>query len=223
MLNFAAEYRDAQGLSIIPDNPVRRLSAKKIWNRIERRQNVIKPHELKTWLQAVQQLENTTLRDYLLLVLFTGLRREEAAKLEWSRIDLHARTLTVLDTKNRQPHVLPLSNFLFDLLSARKAEQSSTYVFAGSGAGGYIVEPRKQMAKVTAQTGIAFTVHDLRRTFITIAEGLDIPAYALKRLVNHKISHDVTGGYVIADAERLREPMQKVTDFILKTANSNQL
>jgi integrase len=223
LLNFAAEYRDAQGLSIIPDNPVRRLSAKKIWNRIERRQNVIKPHELKAWFQAVQQLENTTLRDYLMLVLFTGLRREEAAQLEWSRVDLQARTLTVLDTKNRLPHVLPLSDFLFDLFNARKAEQSSTYVFAGNGAGGYIVEPRKQMAKVTEQTGITFTVHDLRRTFITIAEGLDIPAYALKRLLNHKISHDVTGGYVIADAERLREPMQKVTDFILKTANATQL
>ncbi len=218
ILNFAAEYRDAKGLSIIPDNPVRRLSAKKIWNRVERRQTVIKPHELHAWYEAVNKLENTTLRDYLLLVLFTGLRREEAAQLEWSRVDMQARTLTILDTKNRQPHVLPLSDFLFDLLNSRKATQNSPYVFAGNGEGGHIVEPRKQMAKVTAQTGITFTVHDLRRTFITIAEGLDIPAYALKRLVNHKINHDVTGGYVIADAARLREPMQKVTDFILTTA-----
>jgi integrase len=76
--------------------------------------------------------------------------------------------------------------------------------------------------RASTRNRITFTVHDLRRTFITIAEGLDIPAYALKRLLNHKISHDVTGGYVIADAERLREPMQKVTDFILKTANVTQ-
>jgi integrase len=110
ILNFAAEYRDAKGLSIIPDNPVRRLSAKKIWNRVERRQTVIKPHELHAWYEAVTKLENTTLRDYLLLVLFTGLRREEAAQLEWSRVDMQARTLTILDTKNRQPHVLPLSD-----------------------------------------------------------------------------------------------------------------
>jgi len=38
------------------------------------------------------------------------------------------------------------------------------------------------MAKVIETTGIQFTVHDLRRTFITIAESLDIAAYALNLL-----------------------------------------
>jgi hypothetical protein len=56
----------------------------------------------------------------------------------------------------------------------------------------------------------------LRRTFITIAESLDIPAYALKRLLNHKMNNDVTAGYIISDVERLRAPMQKVTDYMLK-------
>ncbi len=31
--------------------------------------------------------------------------------------------------------------------------------------------------------------HDLRRTFITIAESLDISAYAVKRLANHKMAN----------------------------------
>lgn len=73
------------------------------------------------------------------------------------------------------------------------------------------------MAHVTKASGIAFTVHDLRRTFITIAESLDISAYALKRLLNHKMTNDVTAGYIIADVERLRKPMQQITDFILKS------
>ena len=71
------------------------------------------------------------------------------------------------------------------------------------------------MAKVIEETGIPFTVHDLRRTFITIAESLDIPAYALKRLLNHKMASDVTAGYIIIDVERLRKPMQMITDHIL--------
>ena len=54
----------------------------------------------------------------------------------------------------------------------------------------------------------------MRRTFITIAESLDISGYAVKRLVNHKMSGDVTAGYIITDVERLRKPMQKITDFI---------
>jgi integrase len=90
------------------------------------------------------------------------------------------------------------------------------YVFPGAGAAGHIIEPRKLMAQVTKSSGVHFTVHDLRRTFITIAESLDIPAYALKRLMNHKMSNDVTAGYIIVDVERLRKPMQHVTDYILK-------
>jgi hypothetical protein len=58
----------------------------------------------------------------------------------------------------------------------------------------------------------------LRRTFSTIAESIDIPAYAIKRLLNHKMKSDVTAGYIVMDVERLREPMQKITDYILSAA-----
>lgn len=217
LFNFAAgQYEDAQGHSLITDNPVKRLSQTRAWYRVERRQTYIKSHELAAWHQGVMQLENTTLRDYLLLSLFTGLRRNEAATLKWSDIDLKAKTLTVLNTKNHQPHTLPLPDYLDELLTHRHQESNSEYVFPGTGQGGYIVEPRKQMAKVSAISGVAFTMHDLRRTFITMAESLDISAYAVKRLVNHKMTHDVTAGYIISDVERLRKPMQFITDNLLK-------
>lgn len=77
-------------------------------------------------------------------------------------------------------------------------------------------DPQKQMKKVIELSGVQFTPHDLRRTFITIAESLDISAYALKRLANHKMTSDVTAGYIIGDAERLRIPMQQVTDYLKK-------
>ena len=34
--------------------------------------------------------------------------------------------------------------------------------------------------------------------------------------MNHKMSNDVTSGYIIVDVERLRKPMQLITDYILK-------
>lgn len=163
----------------------------------------------------MQKLTNETLRDYLLLILFTGLRRQEAAKLQWSQVDLKAKTFTIIYTKNREPHTLPLSNYLFNLFATRKQNASSNYVFPGTGANGYIIELRKQMAKVIEVSNIPFTVHDLRRKFITIAESLDIAAYAFKRLLNHKMTSDVTAGYIMLDVERLRKPMQMVTDHLL--------
>lgn len=122
----------------------------------------------------------------------------------------------MLDTKNHESHTLPLSNYLYELLLSRSKTRINEYVFPGTGAAGHIIEPRKQMANVTKLSGVHFTVHDLRRTFITIAEGLDISAYALKRLVNHKMSGDITAGYIVTDIERLRKPMQQINDYFLK-------
>ncbi len=76
------------------------------------------------------------------------------------------------------------------------------------------MEPRKAMLKVAELAGVTFTVHDLRRTFATTAESLDLPAYALKRLLNHKMTHDVTAGYIMHDVERLRKPMQRISDYL---------
>ncbi|MBA2653781.1 MAG: integrase family protein [Gammaproteobacteria bacterium] len=217
LFNFAmTQYEDAQGWSLITDNPVRRLSQSRAWYRVEHRQNYIKPHELAPWYEGVQNLKNETLRDYLLLLVFTGLRRQEGAQLKWSQVDLRARTLTIVDTKNHESHTLPVSDYLFELLSRRKEVATSQFVFPGGGVGGYIVEPRKQMDKVIQTSGISFILHDLRRTFITIAESLDISAYAVKRLANHKMKQDITSSYIVTDVERLRKPMQQITDYLLK-------
>lgn len=177
---------------------------------------------MKDWYQGVQKLENEAVRDYFILVIFTGLRRLEAASLRWGQVDLKAKTLKIIDTKNNVPHTLPLSTHLCNLLQARKARTKSDFVFPAPSATGHIMETRKQIDKVVASSGIHFTIHDLRRTFITMAESLDIPAYALKRLLNHKMHNDVTAGYIVTDVERLRRPMQKITDFMLKQMEISQ-
>jgi integrase len=129
-------------------------------------------------------------RDYLLFLILTGLRRGEAARLKWSDVDLKAKTFTIVDTKNREPHKLPLSDFLLKLLTERKEKKENPYVFPGPGPSGYLTDPERLKEKVAEQSAVSFTLHDLRRTFITIAESLDIPAYALKRLLNHKMAND---------------------------------
>lgn len=216
LFNFASgKYEDTEGRSLIPENPVKRLSQTRAWYRVERRTSYIKPNKLKDWYLAVADLKHETFRDFLLLIVFTGLRKLEAAKLTWDQVDLKNKTLTVIDTKNNNPHTLPLSNFLQNLLTERKKKMESNYVFPAPTKDGYIIEQRKQAAKVREAAEIDFTIHDLRRTFITIAESLDIPAYALKRLLNHKMQNDVTAGYIVSDVERLRAPMQKIADYLM--------
>ena len=135
-------------------------------------------------------------------------------------MDLKDQTLQIPNPKNHEPLNLPLSSFLLRILNERYKLAVNEYVFPGKDGKGYLIEPRKGMQKVIEQSGIGFIIHDLRRTFITIAESLDISLHAIKRLVNHKISRDVTAGYIVSDIERLREPMQRITDKLLDASNS---
>ena len=215
LFNFAAaQYQSQDGTPFITVNPVRKLSQTKAWFRVNRRQTVIKSHELGSWVNAVQGLANADIRDYFTFVILTGLRREEALGLCWSDVDFSGMTFTVRNPKNHQDHTLPLSNHLLNILENRKLISVSEYVFAND-KGQIISNFRYAMAKIKEETSISFCIHDLRRTFATVAESLDIPAYALKRLLNHADGSDVTAGYIVANVERLREPMQKITDFIL--------
>jgi integrase len=87
-------------------------------------------------------LKNRMLRDYLLVLILTGLRRNEAANLRWTDIDIIERTLTVRAeyAKNKQEHILPLSDFLFMLLSVRKEKAlESEYIFPGRDRRGHII------------------------------------------------------------------------------------
>jgi integrase len=147
-------------------------------NRHGKNHSPSQPHaQLRPWLNAVLALDNGPARDYLQLVLLTGLRRSEALGLKWEDVDLLGRTLTVKDTKNHRDHTLPLPDYLAGLLGAMP--RHGPYVFEG---------PRglsSALEEVARRSGVRFCIHDLRRTFATIADNLDIPAYGVKALLNH--------------------------------------
>lgn len=209
--NFVAATR-----SDLPPNPVSVLGKARLWAAEKRRRTVIPSHALARWFRAVRD-ETDDARDFLTIALFTGMRRSEIASLRWENIDLAAETLLVPRTKNGEPLQLPLSWYLTDLLiNRRQADPSGAWVFPGRGKTGHLMEVKTFVARVAKASGVNFTTHDLRRTFITLAESLDIPAYALKRLLNHSIEGDVTGGYIIIDAERLRGPVDRIAERILE-------
>lgn len=208
-------YESHDGKPLFSENPVKRLSQLRAWHRIPRRQTIVKSHQLNLWYSAVMSLPSDSPRDYLLVLLLTGLRKTEAATLTWKDVDLKEKTLTIIDTKNRDDHMLPLSNYLYQLLLSRWQERSNEYVFPGQTGKGRLIDCRDSIAKVIEESGSPFTLHDLRRTFITTAEQLDLPYYALKRLLNHKLAADVTSSYIVTDVERLRDPMQKITNELL--------
>lgn len=220
----ASAYTDQRGETMLPPNPVDRLSSTRAWNKVRRRRDFIHADQMPAWLKAVNELRSqpprtmpNTVGDYLLFVVLTGFRRNEAARLPWSAVNLSERTITLRGTKNDSDHIVPMSDALFELLSTRRSsDPDGVFVFPSSSGGGPLVEPRNYVQLVAEESGVPFVLHDLRRTFCTAAESLDMSHYALKRLMNHKISGDVTADYIGGNVERLRKPMQAVTNLLLQ-------
>lgn len=213
-----ATVKNNDGNPMVASNPGKALSETRAWYRVDRRQAVIKPHDLGGWVKAVLELPGPDIRDYFMTVLLTGMRREEALKLAWANVDLTAKTLTILDPKNHQDHTLPLSDYLAELLERRKAVAVSDYVFADA-QGRRISTPLCPCRRHQGLRGfLLYPRSEAHLCLATVAESLDIPAYALKRLLNHANGADVTAGYIVPNVERLRDPMQKITDYILKAA-----
>jgi integrase len=204
--NYAAD-RDAS----LGPNPVR---LRKQWFDVPRREGLVKANDLPAFYAAVIGLSNTVARDYLLLLLFTGLRRREAASLRWADVDLAGRVIRIpaARTKAGRKLDLPMSDVVRNLMVARRAIGDGRFVFMANSKSGHIEEPKFALQDVAAACGVKVTVHDLRRTFITVAESCDISPLALKALANHATGNDVTAGYVQMTTERLREPAQKVAD-----------
>ncbi len=205
LINFA---RATYGSTVFIDNPVSSLTAKKAWVRSSPRTDHLKQHEIKKFILSLRQLDNKIMASYLEFVLLTGARRTEAATIKWQDIDLKSMTLTFNDTKNNTNRIVPITAKVLTILKALNTARMGDYVFSTVSKVGeptYINSPYKSITKVNQLIGSDVTVHGLRRTYATLLESLDCPAYPLKTLLGHSMKGDVTTNhYTQISVERVR-------------------
>lgn len=197
------------------DNPVSIIVDQRLWFKVERRKTVIKETQLKEWFFAVKKIDNQVIRDYFELLLYTGVRKNEALKILWDDVDMDMKTFTIIAENAKTREItLPMSTQVFNIFQRRLRKRENKYVFPSDRSkSGHLVDPRKQIENIKIQTGINFCNHDLRRGFATIAQ--DVVTYSeLKALMNHSGDADVTQGYLSLSLETLRRAAQKVADVI---------
>ena len=214
MRAFRTVYnRAAKQHEELPTNPCVNVD----WFIEDPKKSAIPSTQLRQWYSEVMTINNPIRRDYFLVVLFTGMRRRSTAAMRWADVDLENKLLHVPKPKGgeKKAFTIPLSDYLCELLENRKKENedifpNSPWVFpAAISKSGHISNPKVRLS-------VPFSIHDLRRTFITVAESIDVSPYSIKALANHGLpKHDVTAGYVSLDPERLREPMEQITAKLL--------
>ena len=145
----------------------------------------------------------------------TGVRAGEANALQWADVNLKQGSFTIRDPKNGETVTLPLADHLVGRLARCKNRGELVFPEVGEG--------REAREKAIAVSGVKFTRHDLRRTFLTIGESLDIGFLTLKRLANHKTQDaDVTSGYIVSTQDRKREAANRIAGFILEVVSDAQ-
>jgi integrase len=126
-------------------------------------------------------------------MLLTLLRREEACGARWRDVDWNVRTLTVPAerSKNRQPHVVPLSHQAVALLQSRAPQQHDpdALIFATS-TGAPLINWDRETKKIMAASGTAgWHRHDLRRTGATMLGEMGELPDIIEAALNHASIH----------------------------------
>jgi len=154
---------------------------------------VLSPEEERKLLAASPQ----HLRDFIVLILHTGLRRGEALALCKRDVDLDRRMLTVVAGKGDKTRTLPLNDTTVGLLRRRINDPTSNvrkdgakvtphdHVFWWNGEP--IASVKSAWTKALRASGIpSIKIHGLRDTFATRAVHLGVDLVTLKDLLGHE-------------------------------------
>ncbi|MCA1474760.1 site-specific integrase [Bradyrhizobium sp. NBAIM08] len=202
----------SEGFDGIEDNPVLNTAKAEEVSR----DRVLKDHELRAiWKHAGDDHHGAILK----LMMLTGQRADEIASLRWPEItmatvpekrvtdaiklpafDIDAIDLPAERTKNKRPHIVPLSKPAFAIVGAQTRRTNSDgslreFVFGigQQGFSGWSRCKERLDARIEKDLGKSldhWRPHDLRRTMSTLMnDRLGILPHVVEAILNHVSSH----------------------------------
>lgn len=238
----AAFNRAARTYKInIADNPFQGFSSQeKGWQTPPARNTIVADAEgdLGRWWKAVEALRSktdarardaATIADWLQVALLLGGRKTESLSLKWEDVDLERGAGVFKKTKSGREHYFPIAPYVRSILERRKAgnenlSEPSAYVFSASRSGWkshertHIKEPKSAISVVKQASGISFSAHDLRRTFGTLLNELDVGDYTIRKALNHAPNDVASRHYLQTRIKALLPIYERLERHILTEA-----
>ena len=217
--------------------------------KLKPRKTCLLPDYFPPFFDAVDTMPPDT-RDFIYLLLFTGVRVDSVKTLRWDFLDFRLGIIALTTAKGEDTAEYavdadvrtPMSRHIRALLLARKerlgvttpeAEKERPWVFPAECDSSRHMGEHKKMITELAKLGDgnwdnakggALSFHDLRRTFISVATGVEVDAVAAHALSLHKTSTSATGVHMnYINPLHLRKPLEKITAEILCLAGSPEL
>jgi integrase len=197
--------------------------------------------QLAAWFKAVRELDNPVASVYLQATLICGARREEMAALRWDDVDFRWGSLHLADKVETQTgRDIPLPPYLRSLLlNVKRINETppnvrqlakleakgekwkpSGWVFASkTAADGRLAEPRFSHNRALSVAALPhLTIHDLRRSFGTLAEWVECPVGIVAQIQGHKPSALAEKHYRRRPLDLLRVWHTKIEAWMLEQA-----
>lgn len=153
-----------RAMGFVGQNPCRGIRKFKEQSR----ERFLQGDELPRFFQSLKDHADPDMRDFFLLLLFTGARRGNVQSMRWADLNLTAQTWAIPaeETKNSKPLTIALAPPATEVLIQRHAGKGeSEFVFPSEGASGHLTSPKKAWKIILDRAGITgLRMHDLRRT-----------------------------------------------------------
>jgi integrase len=173
--------------------------------------------QLKALIKALDVDEDQTAANVMRLALFTGMRRGEIFKLQWSDIDFERGFITLQDPKGGWNQTIPLNDSARGIFGNIQRKKGNPFVFSGKFKGTHLTNCRKSFKRIrkVAQLPNDFrTLHGLRHVYASIlASSGKVDLYTLQRLLTHK-SPVMTQRYAHLRDEALKKASNLAGDLV---------
>jgi len=155
----------------MPKNPV---DGVRVPNGIIKRDRRLFPGEYDALKEAALQCRNPLIWPVIQIAIETGMRRSEILSLPWGNVDLEARIVTLLDSKNGSGREIPLSMKAVNIFTRLSKDEDKAFPVSD-----YSI--RHGWDRLVKRAGIKdLRFHDLRReaTSRFFEKGLSVPEVA---------------------------------------------
>lgn len=173
--------------------------------------------EVQQLLFAIDSLRYETTRDFLLMCLLTAARRSNVAAMNWEDISLERKTWQIPLTKNGSSQYVPLTDEAIKILTRRKDEARSSWVFPSDRSQtGHLMKPEEAWRMVIDRSGLLdIRINDLRRTLASWQAMTGANISVIAATLNDKDLKS-TQVYARLQIEPGREAMETATTAMLK-------
>jgi integrase len=189
--------------------------------REKSRDRFLQPDELPRFFSALEEEENTTARDYIMLSLLTGARKSNVLAMRWEDIFFERAEWKIPETKNGDSLTLPLSQNAVEILERRRQDTHSQWVFpADASKSGHFSDPKRAWQRVLTRAGIKdLRIHDLRRSLGSWQASTGASGFVIGKSLGHK-SQQATQIYARLNLDPVRDSIEKATQAMM-TAGRN--